>query len=371
MKRVHERMLLIALLASAAAPAHAQVSIDFPLGLGLRLPTYDRVDGATIPFGPTITIGDERATIEPMVAYRSHLGDVDPKLRTAWRLDSAVSITLTGGRETFSNDRWIRSDLLNSAMAFGTGRDARNYYRGDRGEGRFVIAPWRGEEQRLSVYVGGRFENDWSVGWLAGERRGPYSVLDRNDEINGIQRPNPQIDPGHIASALTGVEGTFHTEAIKLDGSAHLEVAWDAPTGGHFTQLTLHQETNLPTILGQRLEVAGHLVTTSGAVTPRQRYAYLGGSGTLRTIDLLTLGGDRMYFAEAKYVIPIPGVDLPLVGAPFIAPRFATGAANVRQFGVPTQNVGGRIGLGPVRVDYIVNPRTHDHDWDIGFSFAR
>ena len=49
----HSWQLLCALvLLIAALPLRAQMAVDFPLGTGFPpYPSYDRVDGASIPFG--------------------------------------------------------------------------------------------------------------------------------------------------------------------------------------------------------------------------------------------------------------------------------------------------------------------------------
>ncbi len=126
-------------VAAVASPilSHAQaVDVNFPLNVGLWFPLYDRVNGLTLPFGPTITFGDERVVVEPLVAYRSNLGKFDPSLRTKVKLDTLFSLSFRGERGTFSNERWIRSDFKNSLWSLAFGRDSRNYYRADRGEAR-------------------------------------------------------------------------------------------------------------------------------------------------------------------------------------------------------------------------------------------
>jgi hypothetical protein len=377
---VKRRRLPLALVAAAALAAPAALSaqtpdVELPLGVGLRLPTYDRVNGASVPWGPTITFGDERVVIDPVVTYRSHLGKFDPSLavRASLTPDSVVSIRLSGGRGTFTNDTWIRGDLLNSAAALFVGSDARNYFRADRAEGRLVgRLPVPEDVGSVELSVGARSERDWSTGWRAGElRRAPYAFLNRRDAANGLDRPNPLIDPGHITSGLLGAHVDYRSERLTLLADVLGEASGNTPAGSGFRQLTFDEQAGIPTVAGQRLEIAGHLVTTGGGTTPRQRYAYVGGSGTLATVDLLSRGGDQLYFVDASYVIPVPGVDLPLVGAPTVAPRFAAGAADVGGFGAPVQNVGVRLGLGPLELDLVENPRSHVRALSVGFSFTR
>lgn len=360
-----------ACLALAAASAQAQVSAELPLGVGLHVPSYDRVDGVSLPFGPIVTIGNSRAVIEPAITYRLHLGDLDPRVRASWNVtDSNLVLSVVGERGTFTNDKWIRSDLVNSLASLGTGSDSRNYYRADRAEWRLAYS-LPSLAGLVQAFAGAAFENAWSTGWRAGEDRGPFSFFGRNNEQNGIDRPNPLVDRGHIGSALAGIGGAFELGPVRSEVRVRGEFAWHTPLDNHFQQYTVNEEGRISTFAGQHLFLNMHAVTTSGGTTPLQRYAYLGGSGTIATVDMLAMGGDRMYFVDAAYVIPIPVIDLPVVGGPFIAPRYMVGAVGIREFGVPTTNLGVRIGFGPLCADYLVDPRTHEHDLGVGLSFSR
>jgi hypothetical protein len=364
---------LIACVAASilAAPVvRAQVSVEFPLSVD-NLPSYDRVNGLSVPFGPTITFGDdERLVVRPSVTYRSHLGKIDPSLSIVGQLmsDSTIGISLTGARGTFTNEGWIRPDLVNSAVSFGLGHDARNYFRADRGEMR-VTSALHLLIDVATVFAGARTERDWSTGWRNGSTVGPFSMFGRRDTVDGIQRPNPLIDAGHITSAIAG----GHAEYVGISASDMLDVLVEAagksPAGGSFQQVTISEAAAIPTFADQRLEIGAHLVATAtNSFTPRQRYAYVGGSGSLATSNLLALGGDHLYFVDLLYVIPIPQIEIPFVGNPYIAPHFASGAAAVGGFGRPVQNLGGRIGVSVFTMDYLINPRTHQHDFGVGIS---
>ena len=45
---------------------------------GVMLPTYDRVDGASVPVGALVTLGNRVVELQPFATYRSRLGVVDP-----------------------------------------------------------------------------------------------------------------------------------------------------------------------------------------------------------------------------------------------------------------------------------------------------
>lgn len=363
---------LIAALAAIAliAPrARAQVSVEFPLTLD-NLPFYDRVNGLSLPFGPTISTPDDRLVITPVLTYRSHLGKIDPSVTIVSQItsDSTLGISINGSRGTFTNDRWIRSDLVNSLVSFGLGHDSRNYFRADRGEAR-ITSVLHLPIDVSTAFVGVRTERDWSTGWRSGDNMGPFSIINRRDTVDGIERPNPQINPGHITSLIAG----GRAEYVGISGSGGfdmlLEAAGKSPVGGSFQQLTMTGAGVIPTFLEQHLDITSHLVTTSAAsYTPRQRYAYVGGSGSLATVDLLALGGDRLYFVDALYVIPISRIDVPMLGSPYIAAHFASGAGNIGGFGRPVQNIGGRVGVSFFTLDYVVNPRTREHNFGVGLS---
>ncbi|HMG00185.1 MAG TPA: hypothetical protein VK560_02980, partial [Gemmatimonadaceae bacterium] len=75
---------------TAAAPDTGYVDyhespISLPLGLGLRIPTYDRVNGLAIPWGPKLELNDARVDVDALVTYRSNLGKWDPSLEGSLR----------------------------------------------------------------------------------------------------------------------------------------------------------------------------------------------------------------------------------------------------------------------------------------------
>jgi len=130
---------------TAAAPDTAygdyhESPISLPLGLGLRIPAYDRVNGLTLPWGPKLEAGEGKFDIDALVRYRSNLGKWDPSLEGVIRPGDDNELKLFVGRGTFTNDEWVRTDLMNSLAALAVGSDARNWYRGDRSTVRFSRA---------------------------------------------------------------------------------------------------------------------------------------------------------------------------------------------------------------------------------------
>src|SRR5947199_6336551 len=82
--------------------------ISLPLGVGLRIPTYDRVNGLTLPWGPKIETSNGRIDVDALVRYRSNLGKWDPSIEGLLRPGDANELKFFIGRGTFSNEDWIR-----------------------------------------------------------------------------------------------------------------------------------------------------------------------------------------------------------------------------------------------------------------------
>ena len=124
---------------------------------------------------------------------------------------------------------------------------------------------------------------------------------------------------------------------------------------GDFTQTTIHSEAQFPTFGTQTFAFKAHALV-GGDNVPPQRFGYLGGAGTLATVDLLALGGDRLLYVEGEYKIPLRVFTLPFLGGPFVALRYAAGNAGVGTLPSLIQNVGIGVGVGPIRVDYAIDP---------------
>jgi hypothetical protein len=350
--------------------------LSLPLGIGFRLPAYNRVDGIVLPWGPVISLAGSRVRIDPTVSYRSHIGKVDPFVTMQFDVTPRTLMEIAGGRSTFTNDGWIRSDLVNSAVAFGVGSDSRNYFRADRG--------WATLSQTISSpgwvitpSVGALTENDWSTGSPVRHSNAPWSFFGRADSLK-IRRPNPAIAEGHVSSGLGRVKAVYEQEDVKVTLDAALEHAFDAPPTilappviprvvggdvvvaenktGDFTQITVGSTASFLTFGSQRFDFRAHAVITPGDIAPPQRFAYLGGAGTLATVDLMALGGDRLLFAEGEYSIPIEPIVLPIVGNPIVSLRYAAGAAGVGELPDFIQNLGVGLGVRFLKAEYHVDP---------------
>jgi len=357
---------------TAAAPDTAYVEyhespITLPLGIGLRIPSYDRVNGLTLPWGPELVLGEQTVELNALVSYRSNLGKWDPSLEGVVRPGSANEIKLYVGRGTFTNDSWIRSDLFNSAAALFVGSDSRNHYRADRASLRFTRT-LSTSAITLTPFIAGNVERDWSTGSLTPQKT-PWSFFGRKSNLK-MRRPNPPVAKGRINSILggSGIQISRGGLEGKLDVS--VEHAFKAPTfpcsiptvtpplcgEASFTQTTLDSRVKFPTFGSHTFEFKGHAVLAGGRILPPQRFAYLGGSGTLATVNLLALGGDNLLYLQGDYVIPIDRIVLPYLGSPFVALRYAAGNAGLGRLPPLIQNLGVGAGVSFFRVDYSIDP---------------
>src|SRR6266550_3004476 len=234
--------------------------ISLPLGFGLRIPSYDRVNGLALPWGPKLELGDGRLDVDALVTYRSNLGKWDPSLEGSIRPGDENELRFFAGRGTFTNDAWIRGDLTNSAAAFFAGSDSRNYYRGDRAMARFAHAI-NGNGIIVTPYLGANIERDWSTGSLA-PTKSPWSVFGRKGNLK-MRRPNPRVDIGSITSGLGGIttevvrgglEGKLDAMleqsirvALKPDCSGFTgPICPQPPSTDNFTQLALDGQVGFP-----------------------------------------------------------------------------------------------------------------------------
>jgi len=346
--------------------------ISLPLGFGLRIPSYDRVNGLALPWGPKLELGDGRLDVDALVTYRSNLGKWDPSLEGSIRPGDENELRFFAGRGTFTNDAWIRGDLTNSAAAFFAGSDSRNYYRADRGTARFART-FTSNSVTFAPFVGGNIERDWSTGSLA-PTKSAWSFFGRKGDLK-MRRPNPRVARGSITSVVGGaalqvvrgdLEGKLDANleqsvrtALKPDcaGVPPFGLCSQPQPGDSFTQATLDGRVSFPTFGTQTFAFKGHAVMTGGSgITPVQRFAYLGGSSTLATVNLLALGGDRLLFVQGDYIIPIDQIQLPFVGSPYVGLRYAAGNAGVGGLPALIQNLGVGLGVSFFRADYSIDP---------------
>jgi hypothetical protein len=344
--------------------------VELPVMEGLRIPSYDRVDGVSAAWGPILR-PTVRWVVDPTVTYRSQIGEWDAGVNTVFRLGERYTMTVDARRGTFTNDGWIHSNIINSLNTLLSGTDLRNYYRADRGEleiRRFdeYIDP-KLELERFAALTG---ERAWSVGSPDTLGSRPWSFTGRTDP-DKLARGNPAIAHGRISSAVIGAFARYQLADVRMTGALRLEVPWESPGDERFGQVTFDGTVRFPTFGVQRFRTDLHVVATVGDSAPPQRYAYLGGNGTLPTLDELSLGGDQLLQLDSRYEIPFPRVKVPFLGSPTLAIRHRIGSAGVRHLPRFVQNVGPLVMLSFARLEYTIDPATGDDRFRLGLSFVR
>ena len=352
-----------------------RTNLEWPGIYGFAIPSYDRSNGLSLGFGPSIQPG-HGLTIEPRVAYRSQLGRLDPMLILTDSLDRRTFARVTGRRATVSNDKWIWSDLVNSGEFLLLGDDSRNYYRATEGDA-ILARRWEGTSWTLEPSIGARIEQASSVRPDSTAAGGPFTFLNRDDRDDRL-RPNPPVEGGRISSGLLGVTLYWDDQGINARSRADLELAqWsggapiDSSTRSTFAQLTFDGSIGFPTFGTQSFRFDAHAILTSHGDIPRQRWGYLGGPGTLPTLDLLELGGDQLLYFDARYNIPIDRIALPFGGSPIVTLREAVGGADRGRFPTLEQAMGARVTLSLVYLEVLVDPVRHHVHEGVGISVAR
>jgi hypothetical protein len=343
--------------------------ITLPGIYGLRIPTYDRIDGLALAFGPMFTLDTGRFAIDPTITYRSNLGVFDPAVAGDFGFGRRTSVNLYVGRTTLTNDDWIWPDLVNSAAVLGLGLDTRNYYRADRVEAT-IHHLFEGVTLELEPFVGGRLERDRSVERDSLTPRVPWSLFGQS-EADRIRRPNPAVTPGTLQSILLGAHATWETQRVRATLDLTNEGAAFDVGSRRFVQSTLHGTLRFPTFAAQEFYFTTHVLETFGDTAPPQRWSYLGGSGTIPTLELLSMGGDHLVYVESNYFIPFLRFDLPVVGPPSITLRHMIGSAGVGKLPDFEQNLALRVALSFFRVDFSVDPARREWEVGAGLSMAR
>jgi hypothetical protein len=337
---------------------------------GLQNPAYDRVDGLSLGVGGMAQLNEHAVEIEPSVTYRSRLGAWDPTLDLRVNPSGKLRFEGRAARDTRTNDDWIYGGLVSSALTFFAGADTRNYFRSDLGEGR-IIRHVEHSTYTLEPFIAGRYERVSPITAVGNV----WSVTGRKS-LEKMLRPNPLVESGDIASVMLGAAYESQSSVVNNRLSVMVEPSFKVPTStSQFIQLTLDGRVDFPTFGTQRLHVHAHGVATHGDTVPRARYAYLGGTGTLRTLELLEQGGSALLYVENRYTIPLAVLHVPLGQkgiTPVLTLRDAFGAAGVGSLPGLQHEVGVGIGLTALRLDVSRGVAGRKHtEVGVGISLSR
>lgn len=306
--------------------------------MGLHLPTYDRVDALGLNWAATYRprpLGSIQPALYGMVGYRSGRGAWQGKTELAF-IRAATGFAVGVEELTQTNEWWIRGPLLNTLGYFGLGTDARDYFEARRVYVRLDQSFGRGNAV-ATAQLRAQVERGRSLG--AGD---PWTVL------GGSTRPNLPIDDGTISSLLSSLFGGWRGTGAQLDAGGSVEVAGSALGGDFsFTRFVLWGEWAMHAFRDHTLEVEWQLRGPFPGTRslPRQRWSFVGGSGTLPTFETAQFRGDRLAFVESAYIIPLPERwSLPIIGAPDLEIVHAAGMAwtEAERRGLE-QNIGVRL----------------------------
>jgi hypothetical protein len=341
---------------------------ELPAVYGLRIPSYDRSNGLSLPVGPTFNLGP--VTLDAVATYRSQIGRVDPTLTGRIAFGRATWISAFVGRETRTNDDWINGRLSNSLNSLLSGHDERNWYRAT-GAWATLNRTMQNPTTVATYSLGASFERARAARPGANPTSGPWSFIDRTDAEEGMFRPNPQVSGGDITSVIGGAAYRWTAGNIK----ARLDVGLEAPVtvsnGANFVQGTMDGRIEFPTFGAQRYRFDVHGVGTT-ASAPGQRFVYLGGGGSLPTVEpLLSIGGDELLFIENRYEVPVPRVQLPFVGAPTLAFRHILGSAGLQRLPDFTQVVGLRLSVSVAHAQWMIDTGTRKTKFSASLSLSR
>jgi len=184
-------------------------------------------------------------------------------------------------------------------------------------------------------------------------------------------RPNPAIAAGRLTSVLVGAVGRWESAGVIVDARTRGEASLSAPASETFQQLTSDVAVAFPTFGEQTYALDVHWVTTFGDTPPPQRFAYLGGSGTLPFLDMLSQGGDELLLIDQRYSVPLTTVTVGAFGHPVLQLRHRIGSAGVG--GLPSfeQMVGIGLSLTVIRGELQIEPVSRRVRAAAGFTFSR
>ena len=353
--------------------------VDWPGLSGFRIPFYDRTNGLSLGWGPRFNFDEGKYTIDVRGIYRSDLGEVDPRLEATVGVGRLSQLSVVAERATPTNEVWIRDTLLNSISSIGTGTDVHNYWRADRGR----VAYRRTVELTGGVFtpaIGALTERAWSVGPEPGTSSNVWAFTNRTDTLDGLRRPNPPIMRGRISSGVIDANLAQQIRDLSITGDLLIEAPFETPDDSRWVQGTVSGRIDFPTFPDQSFRFEVHALVTGGDVPPPQRFSYLGGSGTIPTLELLSVGGDQLLFVDSRYTFEFPRLMpreggifslLALGSVPSISLRHMIGSAGIDHLPGFVNNVGVRLAYSFLKADFMIDPESRDTDVSIGLSFNR
>lgn len=337
-------------------PPRGQPALELMGVSGLLPPTYERVSALTVPWGLRYQPGVSAWAPEAwaVVRYRTARERADGEVHLSWE-GATLSLDLSGGRATESQDAWIGEELENTLGSFFFGADHRDYY--DAKFARLRVAARHGVATRLRHGVRVEWEEAES---LANED--PFSVFETEEF-----RPNPAIAEGTAVDLRVDseLETTLGRSGLRLGG--FWEIA-DGNVAGDFTYARVGAELAwlAPTFWeGHALRVRALAGGPLAGAVPPQRWIGLGGFRTLPTIPDLSLRGDTYLFVQSTYFWTLASTGL---GDVRLWLQHMTGSAWISAQPPLEQNLGLGLDVGPIAVWVFGDPSESDGNLELGFG---
>lgn len=324
--------------------------------MGLRTPTYDRVNGVTATWGAGYRlprVAGATPTLRGHLGWRTQLGD--PVYGGSLEVrQGAVTVEAGYQKSWATRDDWAWDDLRNSLNYLWDGDDFRDYYEAER-RWAAVRSAFGDESKRFFALLrlGGQIEDASS---LRGDE--PWHLF--GDTV----RPNPPTDPGRITSGVARFDMEWRGLETDLVAGAEYETGRAWRGGEHlFDRVTAWAAFGMHGLLDHTLEISAYGQLPVGRDTlPRQRQTIMGGAGTLQTVPPATYRGDHALFVESRYRIPV-SLAVPLLGDPELQLVHAAGMAWLGdEDRTLLQEVGGRVQFVLAYVQYMVQPDDPSRD---------
>lgn len=263
---------------------------------GFGVPSYQRVDAATLSWGATLRVTgwEWRPDLSFDGRFRTGPAEFEGTIRQFWYPSSKLQFGWELERVTRHNEDWIWGTLINTLSYFFAGEDVRNYYTADRA----ALVVQRTPGPGLAPSFTAQYENSDSL------QARDYFVVFPNDSV----QPNPTIDPGKIYSGIFSL--THRTERGDPGLNARLlfeGAAADLNAAGDFGFLLadLRARWDQPTVAGQRVKLFLQARGDLAGTLPEQRWSAFGGVGTLPTFEAVEFRGPRLLFGGVSYFVPL------------------------------------------------------------------
>jgi hypothetical protein len=332
---------------------------------GVLLPTYDRVEALSVGLGAGLLLpraGRVEPELRGRVEYRTRRGEFGGALELVG-VRGGTQLIAGAERTTATNERWIRSDLVNTLNSLVQAKDRRDYYEADRAYVELRRDLERGERSS-TAFLRGQVEDARPL--QAGD---PWSMF------GSFRGDNIEFDESRISSVIAGIalHWTRPTHVLQLETA--VEAAGAVLDGEHaFNRYVVDIDWAMAALANHTLRVQpyfqGPLPGTERL--PGQRWSFVGGSGTLYTFRDAEFRGDRVALVKTRYSIPFdPRLRVRILGLPRLELLHLAGMAwtadERRSF---EQNIGAQLSFTFVNVRVVTHPDRLSDDLEVSFGLS-